>query len=136
MFSRTTKDAEAQAPAAPRRPAVASLIAEGVRIRGDLATAGDVHLDGSVEGDLRAGALTIGETGAVTGSVQADTVEVRGRVTGTIAARQVRLLATAHVDGDVTHAELSIETGAHFEGRSLVLAPAEATPVELSVAAE
>ena len=52
------------------------------------------------------------------------------------AARQVRLLATARVDGDISHTELSIEAGAHFEGRSLSLSSAAPTVVEaLSVVA-
>ena len=134
MFSKTTKDASASESTTARKLSVASLIAEGVQIRGDFATAGDLHLDGAVEGDLTVGQLTIGETGAVTGSIQADSVEVRGRVRGTISARQVRLWATAHVEGDISHLELCIETGAHFEGRSLVMA--SATVETLHVAAE
>jgi cytoskeletal protein CcmA (bactofilin family) len=119
----------------PRRPSVASLIAEGVLIRGDFGAAGDLHLDGALEGDLHADRVVLGGTGAVSGSIHADTVEVHGRVTGTINARQVRLCATARVDGDIAHAELSIEAGAHFEGRSLVRAPATETALSV-VAAE
>ena len=110
--------------AAPRKLSVASLVAEGVRIKGNVATDGDLHLDGAVEGDLTVARLTIGETGLVTGAIKAETIEVRGRVVGTIAARQVRLLATARVDGDISHTELSIEAGANFEGRSLMIVPA------------
>ena len=63
--------------------------------------------------------LAIGETGRIEGSVQADVVEVRGRVTGAITAKQVRLYASAHVDGDITHEQLTMEAGAYFQGRSL-----------------
>ena len=139
MFSKTTKRPEPAEAAPARKLSVASLVAEGVRIRGDMATAGDVHLDGAVEGDLKAERLTMGESGAVTGSIQAEHVEILGRVTGTIAARVVCLRATARVDGDISHAELSIEAGAHFEGRSLVFAekaPAEEAPALSVVAAE
>jgi cytoskeletal protein CcmA (bactofilin family) len=135
MFSKTTKGAAAPEAATPRKVSMASLIAEGVEIRGDLATDGDLHLDGSVEGDLKAGVLTVGDSGAVVGSIHADSVEIRGRVSGTVTARQVRLWATARVDGDISHAELSIEAGAHFEGRSLVFAPAAEERPALSVVA-
>jgi cytoskeletal protein CcmA (bactofilin family) len=135
MFSKPTKAAEAADGAASRStPVVASLIAADVAIRGDVQSAGDMHLDGAVEGDLKVARLVIGEGGAVNGQIHAEWVEVRGRVTGSIAARTVKLHATARVDGDITHAELAIESGAHFEGRSLVFAPAAETP--LSVAAE
>ena len=133
MFSKPTKGAQPVEPSQARKPAVASFVAEGVRIRGDIASAGDVHLDGAIEGDLAVNHLTIGENGALTGTIQAESVEIHGRVRGTISARQVRLCATAHVDADITHAELAIEPGAHFEGRSLVLAPA--TPAAVSVEA-
>ena len=135
MFSKPTKGAgEAEAPSSFRTPVVASLVAGDVMIRGDVANAGDMHLDGAIEGDVKVARLTIGETGSVAGAISAETVEVRGRVSGTISARQVKLYASARVDGDISHAELSIEAGAHFEGRSLVFAAAAETP--LSVAAE
>ena len=124
MFSKATKGPEPVEDAAPRELSVASLVAEGVRIKGNVATDGDLHLDGAVEGDLTVARLTIGETGLVTGAIKAETIEVRGRVVGTISARQVRLLATARVDGAISHTELSIEAGAHFEGRSLMIVPA------------
>ncbi|MBU1377747.1 MAG: polymer-forming cytoskeletal protein [Alphaproteobacteria bacterium] len=114
----------------PRKLTVASLVAEGVSLRGDLTTEGDLHLDGALEGDLRVGQLTIGESGSVSGSILADSIEVRGSVTGTICARQVRLWATARVDGDISHTELSIEAGAHFEGRSLALTPTKPAALE------
>ena len=134
MFSKTTKDAAPEA-SQPRKLTAASLVAEDVRITGNLETKGDLHLDGVVDGDLRAGMLVIGETGGVNGSIHADAVEIRGRVTGVVCARRVKLWATARVDGDISHTELSIEAGAHFEGRSLALTPA-AEPALLTVAAE
>jgi cytoskeletal protein CcmA (bactofilin family) len=133
MFSKPTKGSEQAEASAFRTPVVASLVAPDVLIRGDVASAGDLHLDGAVEGDVKAARLTIGESGSVTGHIQAESVDLRGRVCGTVSARQVKLYATARVDGDITHAELTIEAGAHFEGRSLVFATAETA---LSVAAE
>ncbi|MFN3584618.1 polymer-forming cytoskeletal protein [Phenylobacterium sp.] len=137
MFSKATKAADAQG-SQTRKPTVASLIAPGVTIRGDIKAAGDLHLDGAVNGDVDVERLTIGPTGSVVGAIRADSVEIRGQVSGAVTARQVRLSATARVDGDISHAELAIEAGAHFEGRSLTLPEAQATePVALlSAAAE
>lgn len=111
---------EAGEPAAPSRKALAaSLIAENVSINGDLASDGDVQLDGKVRGDLRVGRLTIGESGQVEGHIEAEAVDIRGRVTGSVTAQAVRLYATAQVTGDITHAQLAVDAGARFEGRSL-----------------
>src|SRR5690348_15690488 len=110
MFSKAAKgDVPEVSAAAPRKLTVASLVAEGVRLKGDLATEGDLHLDGVIEGDVRVGQLTVGESGVVTGTIQANGVEVRGRVAGTISAGHVRLWATARVDGDISASELAIE---------------------------
>jgi cytoskeletal protein CcmA (bactofilin family) len=40
-------------------------------------------------------------------------------VVGAITAKQVRLYGTAYIDGDITHEQLAMETGAFFQGRSL-----------------
>ena len=140
MFSKPTKPAttrpEGVDMAPPRRALAASLIAENVALRGDLATEGDVQLDGALLGDIRVGQLTIGETGQVEGAIEAETVEIRGRVAGTIVARIVKLYASARVDGDITHDQLAIESGAHFAGRSLRRAAPVQEQLSLVVAAE
>jgi cytoskeletal protein CcmA (bactofilin family) len=128
MFSKPNKSTSTRSEAEPRKSVPASLIAENVVFHGDMASDGDVHLDGTVLGDVRVGLLTVGETGRVTGSIEAQAVEVRGAVYGTITARSVRLRSTARVEGDITHTQISVDAGAHFVGRSLVYdAPA---PVE------
>ena len=77
---------------------------------------GEVQLDGQVNGDVRAGTLTIGEEASVSGEVVADTLVVRGRVEGSVRARQVQLASTARIEGDIVHATLAIESGAYFDG--------------------
>jgi cytoskeletal protein CcmA (bactofilin family) len=137
MFSKPASKSPApraeSAEAQVRKPIAASLIAENVSLRGDLATDGDVHLDGSLKGDLRVRELTVGEGGSVEGHIEAETVEIRGRVVGTVTAKSVRLFSTARVEGDITHAQLAIEPGAHFEGRSLKFeTPATVEPLAIS----
>jgi cytoskeletal protein CcmA (bactofilin family) len=98
---------------------VPSLLSESLTVEGNVLGDGEVQIDGVVRGDVRVGKLTIGETGHVEGQIFCETIEVRGRVIGTITAKQVRLYGTAYVDGDVTHEQLAIENGAFFQGRSL-----------------
>ena len=136
MFSKpakptaTSSRTEASEPAA-RKPIACSLIAENVSLTGDLVSDGDVQLDGAVRGDLRVAHLSIGETGQVEGAIEADAVEIRGRVAGTITAKSVRLYASARVDGDLTHVQLAIDAGAQFAGRSVKLVPP--VPEQLSL---
>ncbi|WP_372786139.1 polymer-forming cytoskeletal protein [Phenylobacterium sp.] len=117
-----------------RKAIACSLIAENVSVEGNLASEGDVQLDGALRGDLKVAHLSIGETGHIEGAIIADAVEVRGHVAGTITAKSVRLYATARVDGDITHAQLAVEPGAQFAGRSVKLVPP--VPEQLSLVPE
>ncbi|ADG10625.1 cell shape determination protein CcmA [Caulobacter segnis] len=107
------------ADATRRTPKVASLLSADLTIEGCIEGEGELQLDGILRGDVRVARLSVGETGHVEGCVQADLVEVRGRIVGSIIAKQVRLYGTAYVDGDITHEQLSMESGAFFQGRSL-----------------
>jgi cytoskeletal protein CcmA (bactofilin family) len=116
----TTLPAVSPADAANRtKPKAASLLSESLTIEGNLVSEGEVQLDGVIRGDVRVAKLTVGETGHIEGQVYCETIEVRGRVIGTITSKQVRLYGTAYVDGDITHEQLAIESGAFFQGRSL-----------------
>ena len=129
-----TNAALAAAPAARKSPKMASLIADDITIEGNIIGDGELHVDGVIRGDVRVPRLSVGETGHIEGTVQAEVVETRGRIVGSVTAKQVKLLGTCYVDGDITHEQLTMETGAFFQGRSLKFqrqpAPAAApTPV-------
>jgi cytoskeletal protein CcmA (bactofilin family) len=152
MFSKTANRPQAKTTQmAPVMPAdiqrkaplkAASLISADLSINGGLISEGEVHVDGKVLGDVKVSRLTLGESGVIEGSVTAESVEVRGKVIGPVTAKLVRLYASSHVDGDITHEQLAMETGAHFQGRSLklqrqapassVVALASPTPVAAS----
>ena len=100
-------------------PKVASLVSPDITIEGGITGDGELQIDGVVRGDVRVARLTVGETGHIEGSIYAEAVEVRGRVVGAVTAKQVRLYGTAYIDGDITHEQLAMETGAFFQGRSL-----------------
>ena len=85
-------------------------------IKGNLKTTGDVQILGTVEGDIRAHLLTIGEGSTVKGEVIADDVVVNGNVIGRVRGLKVRLSSSARVEGDIIHKTIAIESGAHFEG--------------------
>lgn len=104
---------------------VPSIISTGVRIAGDLTSDGEVHIDGLVEGDVRANSVTVSPCGRVSGAISGDTVRIEGEVDGQITAQSVSLSATARVKGDIAHDTLALEQGAHFEGRCQPVADAK-----------
>ena len=126
----------AAAPTEAARPAVAarmqkgaSLIAADMTLEGNISGGGDIQIDGLIKGDVRVEHVTVGDGGQVEGGIYAEAVEVRGKVSGSITAKQVRLYGACHVDGDITHEQLAMETGAFFQGRSLRLQRPASQPV-------
>ncbi|MEP0070228.1 polymer-forming cytoskeletal protein [Pyruvatibacter sp.] len=119
MFSKKDSGSVAKAAPAPaprRGRSAPSIISDDLVVHGNLIATGDIQIDGTVEGDVRSQSLTVGEHATITGAVMADDIVVRGRIVGSIRARRVQLATTCHVEGDILHEALAVETGAFFEG--------------------
>ena len=101
---------------APKAKPPASVLSSDLHVTGNMKTTGDIQVEGTVEGDIRAHLLTVGEGATVKGEVIADDVVVNGRVVGRVRGLKVRLTSTARVEGDIIHKTIAIESGAHFEG--------------------
>lgn len=95
-----------------------SIIGEDLTVTGNIASKGEVQVEGEVQGDIHCASLVIGDRAQVSGGVIADDVVVRGRVSGSIRGIRVTLQSSSHVEGDVFHESLAIEQGAFFEGKS------------------
>jgi cytoskeletal protein CcmA (bactofilin family) len=96
--------------------AAPSILSADVVVVGNLTSGGDIQIDGTIEGDVRSVSLTVGDKATINGEVIADDVVVRGRVIGSIHARRVQLCSNCHVEGNILHEALAVETGAYFEG--------------------
>lgn len=120
MFSK--KPASTPIPTAPAPKSMAgkstfSVIGSDVAIKGDISASADLHVDGSVEGDIACTSLVQGEGGKVTGAIEAETARLAGHVVGSISARDLVILQSAKIEGDVHYDTLTIEQGADVEGR-------------------
>ena len=112
---------EAARQSKPSQKGGSTTIGADTVLEGNISGGGEILVDGTIKGDVRIDQVTIGSGGGVEGGVYAEVVEVRGRVSGAITAKQVRLYDACHVDGDITHEQLAMESGAFFQGRSLRL---------------
>ncbi|MEM8870793.1 MAG: polymer-forming cytoskeletal protein [Pseudomonadota bacterium] len=108
--------ASSASPAANKPKPSPSILSSDLVVTGHMKTTGDVQIEGTVEGDIQAHLLTVGENATVKGEVVADDVIVTGRVVGRVRGIKVRLTSTARVEGDIVHKTIAIESGAHFEG--------------------
>ena len=133
-------------PSAPKAKPPASVLSSDLHVTGNMKTTGDIQVEGTVEGDIRAHLLTVGESATIKGEVIADDVVVNGRIVGRVRGLKVRLTATARVEGDIIHKTIAIESGAHFEGsvqrqddpltKTAAAKPAAAAPAPRQTAAK
>lgn len=125
MFSKTNAPTSKTTPTATadtgrtqsRSVVVPSILSKDVVITGEIKTDGDVQIEGRLDGNIKAASVTIGEHGAVNGKIDAQTVFVRGKVTGKIVGGSVDLSETANVQADIVQDHLTIANGAFFDGK-------------------
>jgi len=94
-----------------------SVIAADVVIRGDVEATTDLHIDGTIQGDIACAKLVQGESSRVDGAIEADGARLSGSVSGTVTVRELVVLRTARIDGDVHYETLTVEQGARLNGR-------------------
>jgi cytoskeletal protein CcmA (bactofilin family) len=113
--------AKKPAPGAPQARQMASttfsVLGTDTRIKGDISASADLHIDGRVEGDVTCTALVQGEASEIVGAIKAESARLSGTVRGTISARELVVLKSAHIHGDVHYDALTIEQGAQVDGR-------------------
>lgn len=123
MFKRDNRDAP-----------IDNLISASTRIEGDVQFSGGMHLDGTVSGSVKpkegaATRLVIGASGVVQGSVEAQVVELSGKVLGDIiATNRVVLGATARIEGNLHYGTIEMAAGAQIKGKLVKLEAGSPNP--------
>ena len=124
MFSKTPEPTTAPgAPLVQNRASggnTKSVLAQDLRITGEISSTGTIEVLGEIEGNLTARGLIVGIEGRVTGTISAETVEVKGKLDGRVATHDFALRSTAQVAADVSYTTLVIESGAQIEGRFML----------------
>jgi cytoskeletal protein CcmA (bactofilin family) len=113
MFLKGGKDPAA----AGRSGGPFSYLGGEAKVTGDIATSGELHLDGKVTGDVSCGSLVQGEGGEVRGNIKAGEARLAGLVDGAVEAGMLILEPSARVTGDVLYGSLSVAAGAEVDGR-------------------
>ena len=94
-----------------------SVLGSDVTITGDVSASADLHIDGQVDGDIKCASLVQGEASTINGAIMAETARMSGRVKGSITAKELVILKSARIEGDVHYDALTIEQGAQVDGR-------------------
>lgn len=119
---------------APTTRHAQSVFQEGVSLTGELDAKGDVRFDGKLKGKLKVSdRLTIGATGDLEADLEAGEVVIMGQFKGTItASRRLELRKGAKVTADISTANLVIEEGVFFQGRSSMHQERASAPVPIN----
>ena len=105
-----------------------SVIGEDVSITGDVTATTELHVDGTINGDLTCASLVQGEGSTVKGAIKAESARLAGTVDGSIDARELVILRSATIKGDVHYDALTIEQGAQVDGRFATRGSGSAQP--------
>ena len=107
-----------------------TVIGSGVKLKGNLASEGDVAVDGTLMGNISSGGhVTIGVNGKINGRIQAVSAQIAGHVEGNVtAADHTSIMSTGFVRGDITTGGLEVMMGGIFIGESK-MKPAQATEI-------
>ena len=98
-----------------------TFISQGSEITGDIHASGNLRVDGTIRGNVKAdGDLEVSTSGVIEGkTVSARNIIIHGSVKATLSAEeQLRIHSHGEVQGDVTAQSLDIESGAKFVGYS------------------
>lgn len=99
-----------------------TVIGAGVKVKGTLASDGDVTIDGELKGGVKTnGNLVIGVNGSVEANVSARNVKVAGHLLGNVKSDgETVITGTGKVKGNIHTSQLAIEPGAVFSGQSFM----------------
>ena len=99
-----------------------SVISSDTVIKGKIDFKGELLIEGKASGDILGDNLTLGPSAKVDGKIIVKAITVQGNFTGFIRSDIVKLDAGSTVKGDIEHSEISIETGANFNGKVIRIA--------------
>jgi cytoskeletal protein CcmA (bactofilin family) len=118
MFNQKSKSETAGDVSAPGTGA-ATIIAAGTTLKGDIASNGDIRIDGTLQGNIQCQAkVVIGANGSVDGDISGQQADIMGKVTGTIKVKELlQLKGGSYVSGNLYAGKLQIEPSANFNGQ-------------------
>jgi len=97
-----------------------TVVGANVKLTGTLKDVNDITVHGQVDGEIISDRIvTIAETAKVKGPITATSITIAGTVNGAInASEHCELLPSARVTGSITTGDLSIRSGALFNGKA------------------
>ena len=99
-----------------------NVLTSDVEIKGNLKFSGELTFEGKLDGDIQTdGTLNLGDTAVINGNINAQSVVVRGKISGNIIAKEkIEIKAKTELFGDIRASKLAVEEGVTFVGKTEV----------------
>lgn len=92
-------------------------IGAGVTLKGEISVPDLIVVDGTIEGDITARVVCVGQSGVIRGNISATEADISGSITDHIEIKQLLIVrATGRVEGRVMYGEIELEKGAVVTG--------------------
>ena len=96
-----------------------SLVGAESTFKGDICTKGTLRIDGTVDGNIEADWVILGEKSHVNGDISARGVVIGGKVNGNLMLREIcEIRSKGEICGELITAKLVIAEGGVLDGRS------------------
>jgi len=101
-----------------------------MRVVGDCDADGAIRVEGTVQGNIRAGkAVVVGKDGVVDGDIFTQDAVIAGKVKGTLRVEsRLEIQSTSRIDGEVIASKMQLEEGAMLNGTVQMGKGVDSTP--------
>lgn len=98
-----------------------SIIGSNSGFRGDVDVKGSLRVDGTLEGNITAEYVIVGEHAFIKGNITANGITIGGKIEGNLTAEElIEITAKANICGDVIAGKVSITEGGTLNGRIIM----------------
>ena len=98
---------------------IETFVGNNSTLKGEINTSGTIRIDGTMEGNITADWVVLGEKGNIRGNVTSNGIIVGGKVEGNVKAKDiVEIKNKGKVIGDILTPKLTIVEGGIIEGKT------------------
>jgi cytoskeletal protein CcmA (bactofilin family) len=96
-----------------------TLVGAATTLKGDISSSSDLRIDGTIIGNISSAAkIVIGSNGVVEGDITGNQVDIVGKVSGNVRAKELlQIRGEAVVNGNIYAGKLQVEPSANFNGQ-------------------
>ena len=96
-----------------------SILLTDVELKGKITEKDDIILGCKFDGNIVANKVNLSDTAEIVGDINANEIEVNGKINGSLTATKVKINRGCNFEGDVVGESISIEEGANIKIQAL-----------------